>query len=222
MAKEASEHALAVVKAGLNLIPGVGGAIASLVDDYIPTATQRNIERTLELLRQHLAMVEDRINVELVNKDEFAELFKSCALVIVRTHHEEKLRAAAGLLTNILLTPGDPEKLSYAELDHFIRCVESLSVGAIETLGRAYDLARKRAGDAALNKPVPFEFADLQREMEDTSPHLLMGLVGELSGQNLVFMRGSPSIRTADYQNVPLEMTPLGARFVAYLLRERE
>jgi hypothetical protein len=45
MKKTAGDHALAVIKAGLNAVPVVGGSIASLIGDYIPTATQKTIER---------------------------------------------------------------------------------------------------------------------------------------------------------------------------------
>jgi hypothetical protein len=36
--------AIAVVKAGLEVIPGVGGAVASLVDDYVGASTERRIQ----------------------------------------------------------------------------------------------------------------------------------------------------------------------------------
>ena len=48
------DHALAVVKAALNLIPVVGGTIASLVGDYVPSSTQKAVERTIELLGEKL------------------------------------------------------------------------------------------------------------------------------------------------------------------------
>ena len=52
-----------------------------------------------------------------------------------RTHRDEKLRAAANILANLLLKPGDQAKVSYDELDHLIRCVDALSIGAITVLG---------------------------------------------------------------------------------------
>jgi hypothetical protein len=105
--KSASDHALAVIKAGLNAVPYVGGPIASLIGDYVPTSTQRAAERTIELLAEKLTAMEGRIDVEQVNKEEFAELFKSCYLVVMRSHREEKLRAVAALMANLLLRPGD-------------------------------------------------------------------------------------------------------------------
>ena len=114
----AKDHALAIIKAGINLIPLVGGPIASLIGDYVPTSTQAVIERSTELLAQKLDALKDRIDVEAVNKDDFSELFKSCYLVIVRTNREQKLQAATAILANLLLRPADPAKSSYEELEH--------------------------------------------------------------------------------------------------------
>ena len=117
MKRANSDHALAIVKAGISCVPVVGGAIASLVSDYVPTATQRSIERATDILRERIENLGDRIDVENVKKDEFSELFKSCYLLIVRTHKEEKLRAASSLLVTLLLKEGDRAKLSYRELN---------------------------------------------------------------------------------------------------------
>src|SRR5580704_15764288 len=113
-----SDHTLAVVKEAVNLVPVVGGAIASLISDYVPSATRRSIDHGMVLLGERLKIVEDRIDPDAINKDEFAELFKSCYLVFIRTHQEEKLRAAAAIIANLVLKPGDPEKVPYEELDH--------------------------------------------------------------------------------------------------------
>ena len=134
---KASDHALITIKAAINAVPIVGGSIASLISDYVPLSTQRSIERTMELLRVRLTSLEGRLDVDAVNKDEFSELFKSCYLVVVRTTQETKLRAASAILANLLLKAGDAEKASYTELDHFVRCLDGLSIGAITVLGTA-------------------------------------------------------------------------------------
>jgi hypothetical protein len=154
-----SDHALIVIKAGLNAVPIVGGSIASLIDDYVPLSTQRSIESTTELLGQKLTSLEGRIDAEAVDKDEFSDLFKSCYLVVVRTTREEKLRAAAGILANIFLKQGDPEKLSYTELDHLVRCLDGLSSGAIAALDAVKGLVTrgKVSPDGDGHQTVPFE-----------------------------------------------------------------
>jgi len=218
MEKAKSDHLIAVVKAGLSFVPGVGGAIASLVGDYVPTHTQRSIEQLLAELRVRLARVEGRLDPANVNKDEFAELFKSCYLVVVRTHQEEKVRAAAGLLSNLLLRSDDPSRLSYTELDHFARCVDSLSIGALKVLAeacRSGSTIGRQDSDGAR-----FNFEDLARRLPSMSPELVMGLVGELNTMNLLHLAGVPGIRTAGYANYPIELTPLGVRFVRVIVGE--
>lgn len=208
-----SDRALAIIKAGLSAVPVVGGPIANLIGDYVPTSTQRSIQRSVELLRRRLEDFGDRIDASSVDKDEFTELFKSCYLTIVRTHQKSKLRAATALLANILLRDGDPDKLSYTELDHYARCLDSLSVGAISALGHAVVLASQSTHNR-------FNFEDLQRRMAPIAADLLIGLVGELHAVNLVHLVGAPTIRTAEYRNYPVQVTQLGARFVGHLLYE--
>src|SRR5262249_49733712 len=104
-----------------------------------------------------------------------------------RTHREEKLRAAAGLLANLLLKPGDPGKLSYTELDHFVRCLDALSIGAITVLGAASSIVRASASNLGGRERFAFERlrSKLPRQME---PELIMGLVGELSACYLLHL----------------------------------
>lgn len=218
MNKPASDHALAIVKAGLNAVPVFGGPLASLIGDYIPTATQRSVDKAITQLQAQIVALGDRVNVDAVNRDEFAELFKTAYLIIVRSHHEARLSAAANLIANLLLRPGDQQKLSYTELDHFARCLDHLSRGAMHVLARSVAIAEQQAPDFLEHKSLPIVFHQLQAELSELSPSLLMGLIGELDGFNLMHRAGVPDIRTADYGNYSLEVTPLGARFVKHLL----
>ena len=222
MSKPPSEHALALIKAGISGVPVVGGPIASLIGDYIPTATQRSIEQTMEMLKDRLEKLENRIDPGAVNKDEFSELFKTCYYTAVRTHQESKLRAVVALLENLLLKENDPEKLSYTELDHFARCIEVLSVGAIEVLGYVVKVGRQRDRKKFGNQPVSLDFQDVQNCVPRMDPDLLMGLLGELNAYHLVHLIGSPNVRTKNYGNYPLEIPPIGCRFATSVLRVGE
>ena len=218
MPKPAAEHALAVVKAGLSAIPGIGGPLASLLGDYLPTHTQRAAERMTAELSLRLERLEGRLDLEAVDKDEFAELFKSCYILTLRTHQEEKLRGAAGLLANLLLSADDTARLTYTELDHFARCLETLSIGAIHALIAACKLGEVYGRPDS--ESARFNFEDLNRVLPGTSPDLLMGLVGELNAMNLVHLAGIPGVRTERYANYPLELTPLGLRFVRRIISQ--
>jgi hypothetical protein len=203
------DHALAVIKAAVNLIPMVGGSLGSLIGDYVPSSTRRKIDETVELLGEKLTALQGRIDVDAVNKEDFAELFKSCYLVIVRSHREEKLRAATAILANLLLRPGDPDKAPYEELDHLIRCVDALSTGAISVLGAA----RHIATSAAMGSQGHFQFSQLANSFSQFEGSLVMSLVSELRSLNLLRVQ-EPAIRLADYGNYLIEITPIGRRFV--------
>jgi hypothetical protein len=207
--RSAGDHALAVIKAGLNAVPVVGGSIASLIADYVPSSTQRNTEKTIELLAQKLISLEGRIDVEAIDKEDFAELFKSCYLVIIRSHREEKLRAAAALLANLLLRPGDPGKVPYEELDHLVRCLDALSTGAISVLGASHRIATT----APSGSQGQFHFPQLRSAFPQFDPSLLMSLTSELRGLNLLRVQEG-AIRVAGHDEVLLELTPIGRRFV--------
>ena len=201
--KRPFDHALAVVKAVLHLTH-FGGAIASLVDDYIPSATERDLKKTLEFFGERMTSLEGRVvDVDNVNKDEFAELFKSCLLIGERTHREEKLHAAANILANLLLRAGDPAKSSYEELDHLVRCVDALSIGAITVLGAARRLADSPGTQGRIN------FDQLHPQFSEMEPSLLMSLASELNALNLLHIT-EPGIQMPDYGNYALALTPIG------------
>ncbi|HEX4117727.1 MAG TPA: hypothetical protein VHX99_02905 [Rhizomicrobium sp.] len=204
-----TDNALAAIKAGLNLVPVVGGAIASLVGDYVPTSTQRSIEKAMKMLGEKLNSLNQRIDIDAVNKEDFSELFKSCYLVIIRSQREEKLRIAANLLANVTLKEGDQEKVPYTELDHLVRCLDSLSIGAINVLKVAFDIRSR----APMSQRGTFQFQQLRDELKDFETSLLMGLVSELRGMNFIEVQ-EPGIRVPDYGNFLLELTPVGKRFV--------
>lgn len=218
MSKTPGDHALAVVKAALNVVPLLGGAIASLIGDYIPTATQRTINRALSDLASQLQRLQDRIDPSNIDSDQFSELFKSAYLIMVRTHDERRLHAAVRLLANILLKQRDPEKISYTELDHYARCLEFLSVGAIEVLAHAVASAKLTNPGDLDARSTRLDFSQLQERVPQMSPSLLMGLIGELDAMNLIHRLGAPTVRTPDYANYPLELTPIGAKFTRQIL----
>lgn len=202
---------LVVAKAVVSAIPGVGGSLASLMD-FIPTATQKNDEKAIGFLRDKISELENRIDVAAVDKDEFAELFKSCSLVMTRTHRDEKLHAAANILTNLLLRPGDQAKVSYDELDHLIRCVDALSTGAISVLGAIRQVSATRPLDP---QQEAIQFGQL-RSKPQMDASLLRSLVSELEGFHLVHVQESPirGYAETEYDGSHLNISPIGNKFI--------
>lgn len=221
MSKQPADHVLAIVKAGVSAVPVVGGPIASLISDYIPFSTQRAVEQAIEDLAAQLSAVQSRLEPEAVDREQFAELFKSCYLVLVKTHQTKRRQSAVRLIVNALRKASDPDKLSYTELDHAVRCLDSLSSGALEVLSQALILARQTNFQPS-RIYYRFNLSDLQSRLPGTEPSLLLGLVGELNGFSLLHQPGIPTARDEKnlYGNYPIELTILGWKFGKFVLGE--
>jgi hypothetical protein len=199
------------------LVPG-GPYLTGLMDYALNTHTKEAFESLLDQMKKQIDDLKDKVEVESLNKDEFSELFKSCILITARTHQEKKIKAASALLVNFLLKDGEPEKLNYTEVDHFIRCVEKLSMGAIQVLGVAFELASRHEPENIEERLSRMNFGDLHQKM-DLEDHLLMGLLSELNSFNFIHLLGTPAIGEKNYINYPVQLTPIGARFVKRLLK---
>lgn len=204
----------------------VTGFVAQAIEEYAQDAHDRATAKAAELTTRRIAELGYRIDVQCVKTDEWFDLFKNCMVITSRTQHEEKLRAAANILGNALLKADDPDKLPYEELDHFTRCIENLSIGAIHVLAKVLERGRlqdRRHQDNNLaDRNVKMDFGQLRADLGEPDADLLLGLLGELNSFNLVHLRAIPGIGFGDgerkYHNYPVETTPLGHRFKKFIL----
>lgn len=203
--KSPVDHVVNSIKAICATIPG-GGGIATLIDDYIPKSTEKALYVFVSELKDRIAGLENRVEIGSMDEDEFAELFKSCYVGVIKTTQEEKLKVFAAIFANIMLKQGDPDKAPYSELDHIVRAMDSLSIGALHVMVEVY----RRCSN---NRRSRTDFANISSSFSDMPPSLLMGLVTELNSQHLVQIT-VPTVRLENYANYALELTDLGRNFV--------
>lgn len=218
--KHVKQISLVIAKAGLNAVPWVGGSIASLLDDYMSIATERRIQEFMDTLTARVKALEGRIDEVVSNPEEFVELFKSCYLVVVRSHRSEKIQAAARVLSNALLKEGDPEKLRYFEVDHFIRALEGLSIGALLVLGSIVAAARQERERHGSSKPFTINLGHLAEVTNEDNLSLLSGLCHELQSWGLVAIY-VPQVNGRDYKIHRLHLTQLGTTFALSVLNQQ-
>jgi hypothetical protein len=213
------DPALVLAKAGLSAIPVIGGSLASLID-AVPTAAKRNIENGIALLRDRLTDLQSRFDTESVDKEEFSELFQSCARLMERTHRDEKLRAAANILANLLLKPGDQAKVSYDELDHLIRCVDALSIGAITVLGAVRHISATHPRGPNVDT---ISFGDPRAKLPQMEPALIRSLVAELRSFHLVRVQegGIRGYAEAEDDGSLLTLSPIGTSLIERFIEDR-
>lgn len=203
--KSPVDHVINSIKAICATIPG-GGGIATLIDDYIPKSTEKALYVFVSELKDRLEKLESRVEIGAVNEDEFAELFKSCYVGVIKTTQQKKIKVFAAMFANTMLKEGDPDKASYSELDHFVRAMDSLSIGALRVMTEIY----RRCSSSAQNRT---DFSNISSSFPDISPSLVMGLISELNSLHLVQVT-IPTVRTVNYGNYPVELTDLGRKFV--------
>jgi hypothetical protein len=136
------------------------------------------------------------------------------------THREEKLRAAANILANLLPKPGDQAKVSYEELDHLIRCLDAFSTGAITVLGAIRNITAKHPLGANVDA---IQFQQLRAALPMMKAALLRSLVSELQGFHLVTAQELP-IRGSgeeEYDGSHLRITPIGTTLIERFIESR-
>ena len=218
--RSVTDHILSTIKAALSSLPFTGG-IASLIADYVPSSTEKSIRKAISALRKRLDQLGERVDVAAVDPDEFSDAVKSFLLLTQRTSREEKLRGAGNLLANLLLTNDDPERLTYTEADHFWRCLDALSIGAIRLLGLICQEMNTRGLREAPGGEYMFAAGDVVPMMNDLSPHLVLSLVAELDALNLLRKAAaSVSLASQGYrENDAIFLTRTGLRFVEMVLQ---
>jgi len=175
-------------------------------------------------LQRRQQFLEDRLDNETVKPEEFFELFTSCYFTVIQTTRLEKISAAAALICNVVLRDNDPDKLSYRDLEHFAKVLDSLSTGALHVTASLYKLTggQRKFRTGALGTEFQFDevYSKLRGSMSGVSEELFMGLLSDLNAANLIHFPGFSGARQArkPYANYIFWLTPLGVRFVEYVL----
>lgn len=193
---------LEVLKNEADKLPILGGTGGHLFE-YASEATKESLEQFKDEVLRRVRTLEKTGDTH-INRDEFTELFKSAHLVALRSIQSERRQAAVEILANLFLKPGDDSKLSYNELEHFMRALESLSLAAISAFSRLFRIT----GGSGRHAPS----IDTLKDQLSLDPHLLMGLMRELESWGFVDL-STPQVKTQNYGNSSATLSELGSKF---------
>jgi hypothetical protein len=214
----------AILAAILSAKGGLWATCGGMIDQLRSALRIKSLQAFAVHVEEEVKRLENRINVEGYQSNEFYEMFVLTAKAVADTTRDEKIQVLAKLLANQFLKLGDAEKLSYEESQHFVRCIDALSVEAIELLGV---LTRVVTGNqtsmtqshAALVSGVATS-RQLYRTIPQMNPDLVLGLVSQLQAWNLAYIAPAP-IREVDHQGIVqndnIHLQALGTKLVRFV-----
>lgn len=190
------------------------GDLRSLYEKQSNDALLRQFGRELHRLRGRIVDVQHR-NEQL--ERHLSEVVTQALIIARRSHNPVKLEAAARLMANALLRDGDSELIEHAERQLFLNALESLSDAAIVLVVRVHQNLSQQDKSKLQSELVRADFLEQRRALPQLEDSLLMGVVSELDRFNLLQKIGTPTVRTGNYDNYPIHITPLAVRFVRFV-----
>jgi len=117
------DHIINSIKALASLYPFGGGAIASLINDYIPKSREKKTLDFLQKVSEDLESVKDNIDKNYIKSEEFQYLFKKAWRVAVEYYQEEKIEGFRAILLNSAIG----KEASADDRDLFINILNDLT-----------------------------------------------------------------------------------------------
>lgn len=99
-----------------------GGALATLLSEYLPDWKEKRILEFIQELRDKFEEVADKVDSDYVKSKEFAFLFEQTFQNVIKNYKKEKLDAFKAILVNCCTS----SKLRNSEKEYFVSLVERL------------------------------------------------------------------------------------------------
>lgn len=118
-----SDAVMSVIKAAVNAVPYVGGSLASLMDDFIPTELNKRKDNLLLQLEKDFKDLEDRINTEVLKESYFISIFLSSFKSAMATEKQEKIDCYRAIILNAAIA----QQPNTDEIQMMLRITDSLT-----------------------------------------------------------------------------------------------
>lgn len=125
-----------VAKSALNLIPCVGGAISSILSDYLSARKEARLGEFIENYFNDLNRKQDYLIKEYINSDDFLDIFENILADVMNTRTAVK----RNMLKNLLVNSCTIHNTTYEKTEDFQHLVDVLSPISLLILSVFYRL----------------------------------------------------------------------------------
>ena len=195
-----SDHIKNLIVAGFNIIPYVGGVLASLFDSYIPKQKEKRLVAFVEELSVEIDKVKDQIKEDIIHTDNFAFIFERTFRGAIENYQKEKIDLYKAIFINSLI---DKLSLNDEEKEIFLNLANDLTVRHIKIMAI---LRKNNSGE--LTQVVKTSFPDYDQES-------IFYIMDDLRNKGLVHQKGT--LYDDSLSNNFNQLSEMGKRFVEFI-----
>ena len=169
-----------VTKSALNLIPGVGDAIASILGDYLSIRKEARLNEFIKNYFNKINQKQDCIVREYICSDDFLDIFENILADVMQSRTELERNMLKNLLVNSCTIPHTTFERS-EEFQHLIDVLSPLSLLILSVFYRLQTI-HMYGQKASIEK----HWTDIRRITAIDDDTILLDYIGELEARALV------------------------------------
>ena len=136
----ADETAAELVSLALQVIPVVGPIMSSTAMFFLDREKNARLNRFLIQLSQDMKILNDKINLDFIRKDEFRDLVENIFSKATQTRQQEKLDSFRTIFTNTI-TSSDVSYSTIEEITDLVQSWQTLHIRLIKILNDPHKFA---------------------------------------------------------------------------------
>lgn len=207
----ARDHALVAGMAALQLVPVVGGVVATFISEYVPRKKQERLVEFVQDLSREFTAEQERIDRDYVKTRDFDRMVEDVLDRVQTVRNEEKLGYWAALLAGVATT----DRPTTSDRDRMIQTLDDLRPEHLRLLHVI----------ATTTEPPPALYmggvsATLTWKMPDVAEDEARRLWGEVARTGVVADYPSGLMTAQGAGNLSGRLSPFGREFVKLLRLE--
>lgn len=218
MNDKSKDNVFKLIKVATNLIPFIGGAVASIIGDYHSSRKEKRIEEFLVEFNKKITNNQEKIVIDYINNDDFLDIFENIYRSILNERQNEKRIAYRNVLANSMLTNGT----SYEDTEEFQYLISILKIKSFSILNVFNKLNKFESENLSVDPFVNRILKAIESESGIADEGLIVELIEELEAHRLVkgflsnyYARGGNGGFVWRVDNFT---TDKGKRFLTYIL----